>query len=93
MAETPISELLFKGGCPDCGERRAHLPLPLSDMGDDFDWSARDYDSLRITMLEELAARFPERTRWTPADLEVVIVEMLAVILDQLFDMTDRVAA
>ena len=44
-------------------------------------------------MLEELAARFPDRTRWTPADLEVVIVEVLATVLDQLSDQLDRVTS
>jgi len=44
-------------------------------------------------MLEELAARFPERRRWTPADMEVVVVEALSVVLDQLSDMLDRVHA
>ncbi|MHC4308363.1 MAG: hypothetical protein ACYSSN_00325 [Planctomycetota bacterium] len=62
-------------------------------MGDDFDWRVRDYDGFRLFMLEELAARFPERKRWTPADLEVVLIEAMATILDQLSDMADRVAA
>ena len=44
-------------------------------------------------MLQELAARFPDRRRWNPADLEVVIVEVLAAVLDQLSDMLDRVSA
>ena len=52
----------------------------------------RDYDGFRLFMLEELAARFPERTRWTPADMEVVLVEQLAALLDQLSDMLDRIA-
>ncbi len=77
MTQTPVPELKFNMGCPDCGVREVILPQPLLDLGDDFDWSARDFDSLRIAMLEELAARFPERTRWTPADMEVVIVYVL----------------
>ena len=81
------------GGCPDCGERGVTLPRPLPAVGDDFDWRARDYDGLRRSMLEELAARFPERRRWTPGDMEVVLVELLAAALDQLSDMSDRVAA
>ncbi len=93
MAETPIPKLRFEPGCPDCGERQVELPGPLPEIGDDFDWRVRDYDGFRLFMLEELAARFPERTRWTPADMEVVIVEALADVLDQLSDMTDRVAA
>jgi hypothetical protein len=44
-------------------------------------------------MLQELAARFPERQRWTPADVEVALVEVLAAVLDQLSDMLDRTAA
>lgn len=92
MAELPPAELLFGGSCPDCGERRIDLPDPLPAVGDDFDWLVRDYDGFRLFMLEELAARFPERSRWTPADLEVALVEVLAAVLDQLSDMLDRVA-
>ncbi len=92
MAENPASILTFEGRCPDCAERRVELPPPLPEPGDDFDWLARDYDSFRRLMLEELAGRFPERTRWTAGDLEVVFVEALAAVLDQLSDMADRVA-
>src|SRR5262249_32701696 len=66
---------------------------PLPNVGDDFDWLTRDYDGFRLFMMEELAARMPERARWTPADLEVVLVEALAAVLDQLSDRADRVAA
>lgn len=93
MAETPRAELDFEDGCPDCGRREARLPEPLPPAGDDFDWLQRDYDSFRLAMLEELAARFPERRKWSPADMEVVLVETLAVVLDQLSDMLDRVQA
>lgn len=93
MAEEPGVQLTFPGGCPDCGDRRVDLPLPLPTVGDDFDWRVRDYDGFRLAMLEELAARYPERTRWTPADPEVVIVEVLAAVLDQLSDQLDRVTS
>ena len=93
MADTPQPDLVFEDGCPDCGHRGVKLPLPLPDPGDDFDWRVRDYDGFRLFMLEELLARYPERTRWTPADMEVVLVETLAVVLDQLSDMLDRVSA
>jgi hypothetical protein len=93
MAETPQPFLTFAPGCPDCGERAVDLPGPLPAPGDDFDWLARDYDGLRRFMMEELAARFPERRQWKPADMEVVLVETLAVVLDQLNDMLDRVSA
>ncbi|MDD3581448.1 MAG: hypothetical protein PHW74_10545 [Desulfobacca sp.] len=93
MAENPKITLKFGGRCPDCAERRVELPPALPALGDDFDWLVRDYESFRRFMLEDLAARFPERPRWTPADLEVVLVEVLAAVLDQLSDMADWVAA
>ena len=93
MAETPIPKLVFEGRCPDCGQRQVELPTALPVLGDDFEWQARDFDNIRRFMLEELAARSPERERWTAADLEVVIVEVLAAVLDQISDMADRVAA
>ncbi|MDP2105310.1 MAG: hypothetical protein Q8J76_04880, partial [Desulfobulbaceae bacterium] len=92
MAETPIPKLTFAGTCPDCGRREVDLPSKLPTVGDDFDWQTRDYDGFRLFMLEELAARFPERSRWTPADMEVVLVEQLAALLDQLSDTLDRVS-
>ncbi|ATB39034.1 hypothetical protein CYFUS_004473 [Cystobacter fuscus] len=94
MAETPYSEIVFEPGLPGCGRRVVRgLPRPLPDVGNDFDWQVRDYDGFRLFMMEELAARFPERQRWTAADLEVVLVEAMAAVLDQLSDMADRVAA
>lgn len=93
MADSPKVELHFRGTCPDCGVREVQLPPSLADVGDDFDWRVRDYDGFRMFMLEELAARFPERKRWTPADLEVVLIEVMATILDHLSDMADRIAA
>jgi hypothetical protein len=93
VADLPAKQLSFTGGCPDCGVREVLLPPPLPDAGDDFDWKVRDYDGFRRFLLEDLAARFPTRTRWTSADLEVVVVEVLSAVLDQLSDMADRVAA
>ena len=90
MAATPEVQLVFRDGCPDCGERRADLPKPLPPIDDHFDWDARDYDSIRMFAMEELAARYPERTRWTPADMEVVLVELIASLLDQLLQHPGR---
>ncbi|MDD5389867.1 MAG: hypothetical protein PHD37_11005 [Gallionellaceae bacterium] len=93
MAADLVLQLLFDGQCPDCGRRQADLPDTLPEVGDDFDWDQRDYDGFRLFMLQELAARFPERRRWTPADVEVALVEVLAFALDQLSDSLDRAAA
>lgn len=93
MADNPTTDLLFRDGCPDCAERQVNLPGALPESGDDFDWLVRDYDGFRLFMLQELAARFPERTRWTPADVEVALVEVLAFVLDQFSDTLDRISA
>lgn len=93
MAELAEPVLAFDGGCPDCGERRAVLPLPLPGIVDDFDWRVRDYDSIRLFLMQELAFRFPERRRWTPADIEVVLVELLAAALDRASHALDVVQA
>lgn len=93
MAGNPTLEVRYRPGCPDCGQRLVDLPQVLPAVGDDFDWDLRDYDGFRLFLLESLVARFPERRRWTPADLEVALAEALAAQLDKLSDMLDRVAA
>ena len=93
MAELSEPVLEFDGGCPDCGERVAVLPIPLPGVVDDFDWRARDYDSFRLFMMQELAYRFPDRRRWTPADVEVMLVELLAAALDRASHALDAVHA
>ncbi len=94
MAQSPEKKLRFNTGSSlDCGERQVALPPPLPPVGDDFDWQVRDYDGFNRFILEELAARFPERDRWTPADMEVVIIDALSTVLDRLSDMLDRVSA
>jgi hypothetical protein len=93
MALDPPVQLEYTDGCPDCARRRVELPQVLPAVGDDFDWDLRDYDGFRLFMLEALAARFPERRRWTPADVEVALIEVLAAQLDKLSDMQDRIAA
>ena len=93
MAELPRPELRFDGGCPDCGGRRVRMPEPPPAIPDDLDWRARDFEGFRAMMLADLARRLPERGDWNPADLEVVLVEVLATQLDWLSDMHDRVTA
>jgi hypothetical protein len=94
MARLPEPEIRFdQGGCPDCGAREVSLPLSLPDIEDDFDWRTRDYDSFRLFLMKELAHRQPERRRWTPADMEVVLVEVLAAALDRASHALDAVQA
>ncbi len=91
MAITPVPKLHFTASCHDCGHRLIPPPKSIPAIGNDFDWLTRDYDGFRLFMMEELAARFPERTNWTPADIEVILVETLAVVLDQQSDALDRI--
>lgn len=98
MAELvePVLTFLERGlraADDDPGLREVDLPSSLPTLGDDFDWSVRDYEGFRDFMLNELKARFPERQRWTPADMELVLIEVLATALDHLSDMADRAAA
>ena len=93
MADLKDPILEFDGGCPDCGERLAVLPIPVPGVANDFDWTSRDYDSFRLFMMQELAYRFPDRRRWTPADMEVVVVELLAAALDRASHALDAVQA
>lgn len=93
MAELKNPTLTFEGGCPDCGERVAVLPIALPGVTNDFDWASRDYDSFRLFMMQELAYRFAQRRRWTPADMEAVIVELLAAALDRASHAVDAVQA
>jgi hypothetical protein len=93
VAETPVPKLRFPAGPDERARREVTLPAALPKIGDDFDWQQRDFESFRRFMLEELAARFPQRRRWTSSDIEVVLVEVLAAVLDQISDKLDRVAA
>ena len=98
MIYSPIEKLQFfppseKEGCNNCGERYFEMPPSLPQVGDNINWASRDYDHIRLDILEELSARFPERENWDAADIEALIIEILAASLDQYSDMADRVFA
>ncbi|MEK6210036.1 MAG: hypothetical protein AABM64_06640 [Pseudomonadota bacterium] len=92
MADLAAPTLQFDSSC-ECARREVALPRTLPAIGDDFDWMVRDFEGFTRFMREDLEARVPERRRWTAADLEIVLVEAFAAVLDQLSDMLDRVAA
>ena len=95
MAESPANRIVYGTGCPDCAVHQVDLPQVLPQIGDDFDWDLRDHDSFRQFMLEALAARFPQRRRWTSADVEVALVEVLAspAVVQRVESMGQTVAA
>jgi hypothetical protein len=85
MAERPVPVLTYADeACPDCGSRRAAPPRNIVSVPEDVDLSARDFEGFRQVMLESLASDNPDRERWSEADLEVALVEVLAAGLDRL---------
>jgi len=67
-------------------------PPPAPPPGPDIDYLARDYASFRRLMLDRLSTVMPEWTERSPADLGVVLVEVLAYAADQLSYYQDAVA-
>lgn len=94
MAERPVPELLFDtGDCADCGARRTQMPpLPVR-VPADIDLGARDFEGFRRLMLESLGLDNPDRSRWSQADMEVMLVELLAAALDRMSHSLDTVFA
>ena len=88
----PVLEYLVDS-CPDCARRTTTLPRDRVQIPDDFDWTARDFEGFRRVMLEDLAAANPERQRWTEADMELALVEVLAAGLDRASHALDTVFA
>jgi len=93
LAELDSPKLIWTDSCDDPGYRKVDLPMPLPEIGDNFDWQQRDFDSFQHAMWSELQEHFPERKRWTTGDVEAVLIDVLAALLDQLSDMADRVSA
>lgn len=93
MAKLDSPVLIWTKNREDPAYRKVDLPAPLPEIGDNFDWQQRDFDSFRLAMWDELQDRFPERKRWTSGDVETVLIEVLATVLDQFSDMADRISA
>ncbi|MCP3959025.1 MAG: hypothetical protein GY719_14330 [bacterium] len=58
----------------------------------EIDYLAKDFQSFRRLMLEQLSVRVPEWTERNPADLGVAVVEVLAYVADYLSYYQDAVA-
>lgn len=86
-------EFSFKVECPadfDC----AQPPLCPPDVGavPDINYLAKDYQGFRRLMLDRLSLRVPGWTERSPADLGVVLVELLAYAADNLSYRQDAIA-
>ena len=83
----------FKVACPstlDCQPSTVCPPTPLSQPA--FSYLAKDYATFRSLMLDRMAAILPAWQERNPADLGIVLVELLAFLGDYLSYQQDTVA-
>ncbi|HSE60043.1 MAG TPA: putative baseplate assembly protein [Nitrospiraceae bacterium] len=88
-----ILSFSFKVACPtdlDCHTAVVCPPEPFAKP--DINYLAKDYASFRRIMLDRLALLAPEWTEWSPADLGITLVELLASVADHLSYEQDAVA-
>ncbi|WP_298890039.1 putative baseplate assembly protein [uncultured Serinicoccus sp.] len=89
-----VSPVRFTVDCPaddDCA-----LPAAMVPVVDDLlpgDYLARDYEALRMRLLDRLSTVLPEWTDRSPADPGVMMVELFASVGDRLASWQDAVAA
>jgi len=90
LAEVVFS---FKVDCPsdfDCAPEADRLPEPQPEP--EINYLAKDFDSFRRLMLDRLSVTMPSWQERNPADVEVVLVELLAYVGDHLSYYQDAVA-
>lgn len=83
----------FRPGCFNisCAPARGGAPRP--DSAPAIDYLARDYDSFRHVLMAAMAARVPGWTPSSEADLDQVLIDLVAARGDELADAHDRVLA
>jgi len=87
------TDFSFKVECPsdfDCQNLCDCPPAPRSML--DINYLAKDYASFRQLMLDRISALVPQWQEQNPADLGVVLVELLAYVGDHLSYQQDAVA-
>jgi len=84
--------LKFRPGCftNDCAPA---LPGKPARPGPAIDYLAKDYDSFRHTLMVAMAERVPGWRSTSEADLDQVLIDLLAASADELSDYQDRVMA
>ncbi len=83
----------FKVACPsdfDCQQPRVCPPASRTPV--DISYLAKDYASFRQLMLDRMATIMPQWQESSPADLGIVLVELLAYLGDYLSYLQDSVA-
>ena len=74
----------------DCQTARPCLTTPPAEP--DIDYLAKDYASFRQLMLDRMAILVPQWQERNPADVGIVLVELLAYVADQLSYQQDAIA-
>jgi hypothetical protein len=83
----------FKAGCPATGDCASEACCPPEVAAEpDINYLAKDYPGFLQVMYDRLAVLMPDWTERNPADVGVVLVEILAYIADQLSYRQDAVA-
>lgn len=80
------------GAPPGSAPRQPAAPAPALPPGVHVDYLARDYESFRTLLLDYMAGAAPRWVERSPADLGVVLVELLAYAGDALTYFQDAVA-
>jgi hypothetical protein len=86
-------DFTFKAACPtdiDCAEQPC--PDPEIPAAPELDYLTKDYTGFRQLMLDRLAVVAPDLITQNPADLSVVLVELLAHAADKVSYLQDAVA-
>jgi hypothetical protein len=90
LAQAPFA---FTVDCPSPLDCRVPLVCPPGEAGSPVqDYLARDYEALRIRLLDRLSALLPGWTDRSPADPGVMLVELFAYLGDRLAYWQDAVA-
>src|ERR1700751_1150562 len=86
-------EFSFKAGCPSDFDCQSTTVCPKETPEKiDISYLAKDYASFRTLMLDRLAKIIPQWQERSPADVGIVLVEILAFIGDYLSYLQDAVA-
>lgn len=87
------ADFSFKATCPAPGDCEPHCDCPPETRVEpEIDYLAKDYASFRQVMLDRMALVLPGWQERSPADLGIVLVEMLAYVGDYLSWQQDAVA-
>lgn len=96
LAMDPLFNALpfkFRPGCFNISCAPPAPGAPRADTAPAIDYLARDYDSLRHTLMAAMAARVPGWQPTSEADLDQVLIDLIAARGDELADAHDRVMA